>query len=877
MARGHLRVYLGAAPGVGKTFAMLNEGRRRASRGTDVVVGYVETHNRPNTAAQIGDLEVMPRRRIEYRGTTFDEMDVDALIARKPAVALIDELAHTNVPGSRNQKRWQDVEAVLEAGIDVISTVNIQHLESLHDVVEQITGIDQQETVPDGVVRSAAQVELVDQTPEALRRRMAHGNIYAPEKVDAALGNYFRVGNLTALRELALLWLADKVDASLKDYRERHDIGDAWETKERVVVAITGAPGGDDLIRRAARMARRTHGELIGVHVVRSDGLRAGREVDSETIGERVSLLEEVGGRYVEVVGTDVADALLHVATAENATQIVLGASRESRVTEIWRGSVVRKLLRNARGRLDVHVISSPNLNDDAVAPSRPFSRLPNYVPVSGQRRAIGFLLTLIGLPLLTLALVPARHSLGFQNAILCYLLAVVLIAVVGGVLPALVASVFAFLLLNYFFAPPIHTFTISNGRDVLALVAFLVIGGVVSVLVDLAASRRSEAYQARSEARMLATMAGITVDDPDPLPRLLEQIGATFALDEVRVLARGQDGSWYVEASVPSAGPSSASDLLAASTDSGAPTVDPNQSIALADDACLTWSGRSLSAEEREVLASFTTQIALARHRRHLQREAEQAIAQARANELRNALLAAVSHDLRTPLASIRAAATSLLATDVDWPADARDELLHTIDDEAARLNELVGNLLDMSRLRSGEVAMRPQIVDVDEIVGAALASLRPAPEAVTVDVPDGLPLITVDPALLERVLANLIANALRWTPSGVAVRVEAAVLGDELHLRVVDRGPGIPVGERERVVLPFQRLGDQPSGLGVGLGLAVAKGFVEAMGGELRIEDTPGGGATMVVVVPLGGGATHAGDFPNVTIEKSASELLT
>ncbi|HEY1737450.1 MAG TPA: DUF4118 domain-containing protein [Acidimicrobiia bacterium] len=860
MARGHLRVYLGAAPGVGKTFAMLNEGRRRAARGTDVVVGYVETHARANTAAQVGDLDVVQRRRIEYRATAFDEMDVDALIARKPAVALIDELAHTNVPGSRNVKRWQDVVEVLDAGIDVISTVNIQHLESLHDVVEQITGIDQQETVPDGVVRSADQVELIDQTPEALRRRMAHGNIYASDKVDAALGNYFRVGNLTALRELALLWLADKVDASLLDYRERHDIDTAWETKERVVVALTGAPGGDDLIRRAARMARRAHGELIGVHVVRSDGLRAGHAGGAETIAERVALLEEVGGRYVEVTGQDVADALLHVATAENATQVVLGASRESRVTEMWRGSVVRKLLRNARGRLDVHVISSPSRSDESGPQVRTFTRLPRFISVGRNRRIAGFILAFAGLPLLTLCLIPARHSLGFQNAILCYLLAVVLIATVGGVLPALVASVFGFLLLNYYFAPPIHTFTISNGRDVLALIAFLVIGGVVSVLVDLAAGRRAEAYQARAEARMLATMAGITVDDPDPLPRLLEQIGSTFALDNVRVLAHGDDGTWHVEARAPGEDPAAATADATRAVGDGVDdaSFDPELAVNVPGDACLAWSGRNLTAEEREVLASFTTQIALARHRRLLQREAEQAIAQARANELRNALLAAVSHDLRTPLASIRAAATSLLATDVEWPADAREELLHTIDDEAARLNDLVGNLLDMSRLRSGEVAIRPQIVDVEEIVGAALASLRPAPDAVAVDVAAGLPLMTIDAALLERVLANLIGNALRWTPPGVPVRVEVAALGDSMHLRIVDRGPGIPVSERERVVLPFQRLGDQPAGLGVGLGLAVAKGFIEAIGGELRIEDTPGGGATMVVVVPIGAPVT-------------------
>ncbi len=348
MARGKLRIYLGAAPGVGKTFAMLNEGRRRHSRGTDVVVGFVETHSRVNTAEQLGDLEVIPRRRIEYRGTSFEEMDIDALLARKPKVALVDELAHTNVPGSRNEKRWQDVEELLASGIDVISTVNIQHLESMNDVVEEITGIEQRETIPDAVVRAADQVELIDQTPEALRRRMAHGNIYAPEKIDAALANYFREGNLGALRELALMWVADKVDEALEEYRELHGISGTWETRERVVVAVTGAPGGEDVLRRAARMAMRTRGELLGVHVRPADGLAG---PSTERLAELRRLLTELGGEYREISGGDVGDALVSFARAENASQLVMGASRRSRWSEFVRGSVINGVLRARRDR----------------------------------------------------------------------------------------------------------------------------------------------------------------------------------------------------------------------------------------------------------------------------------------------------------------------------------------------------------------------------------------------------------------------------------------------------------------------------------------------------------------------------------------------
>src|SRR5881275_1375535 len=356
MARGKLRIYLGAAPGVGKTFAMLNEGKRRRARGTDVVVGLVETHGRANTAAQIGDLEVVARRRIGYRGTDFEEMDVDAVLARKAQVALIDEIAHTNVPGSRNEKRWQDVAELLDAGIDVVSTLNMQHLESVNDVVERITGIKQHETIPDAVVRAAEQVELVDMTPEALRRRMAHGNIYPPEKIDAALTNYFRSGNLAALRELALLWLADKVDEGLQRYRAEHHITGTWEARERVVVALTGGPEGETLIRRAARIAARSSGgDLLAVHVTRSDGLTG---ADPAALAAQRRLAESLGGSYHQVVGDDIPEALLTFARAENATQLVLGASRRSWLTAMLTGPGIGARTIRGSGDIDVHIVT---------------------------------------------------------------------------------------------------------------------------------------------------------------------------------------------------------------------------------------------------------------------------------------------------------------------------------------------------------------------------------------------------------------------------------------------------------------------------------------------------------------------------------------
>src|SRR5262245_16832285 len=390
MARGALRVYLGAAAGVGKTFAMLNEGRRRREYGQDVVVGFVESHGREKTAAQVADLEVVPRREMSYRGATFGEMDVDAVLERRPDVALVDEYAHTNVPGSRNEKRWQDVEELLAAGIDVITTLNVQHLESLNDVVEQITSVPQRETIPDEVVRLADEIQLVDLTPAALRNRLARGDVYPAERIDAALANYFRPGNLTALRELALLWLADRVDEGLAEYRRRHGIEDPWETRERVLVALTGSSDGERLVRRAARIAQRTKGELIAVHVVPQDGLAA---PSAALLAEQRELAEELGGTYHEVVGDDVGGALLDAARTLNATQIVMGATRRSRWQRLTRGSVIGQVIRGSGTRIDVHVVSHPDAAEEAFA----IPRLRRPASLPRRRFAVGLVLAAAG------------------------------------------------------------------------------------------------------------------------------------------------------------------------------------------------------------------------------------------------------------------------------------------------------------------------------------------------------------------------------------------------------------------------------------------------------------------------------------------------
>lgn len=827
--RGTLRVYLGAAPGVGKTFAMLNEGRRRCDRGTDAVIAFVETHGRPATADQIGELEVVPRRSIEYRGITLEEMDVDAVLARAPKVALVDELAHTNAPGSRNAKRWQDVQELLDAGIDVVSTLNIQHLESLNDVVERIAGVVQRETIPDWVVRQAEQVELVDMTPEALRRRMAHGSIYTPEKVDAALANYFRIGNLGALRELALLWVADQVDVALEDYRRRHGITQPWETRERVVVAITGAPGTESMIRRGARMAQRTHGDLLGVHVSSDEGLA----IAPGLLEAHKALLAELGGEYHEVVAADVANALVEFAAGENATQLILGSSMRSRWAELLRGSVINKVIRRS-GAIDIHVVNhKPSPGEQGLLAIR--RRRPRVAALSSRRQAMGWAVAAVVLPTLTVALANLRSHVALPSVLLLYLLVAVAAAGIGGFPPALATAAAGFLLANWFFTQPLHGFTIAEAENLLALIVFLVVAAVVSGLVDVAARRAAEAARARAEAETLARLAG-TMGRQDPLDALVASLQSTFGLRSASVLRRTDDG-WVSDASA------------------GAPVPDSPENAdtveGLSGGLVLALVGPRLGAEDRRVLNAFAAQLSAAVERNRLNAAVDEASIMSRANDLRTALLRAVSHDLRTPLASIKASVSSLRQRDIAWSPEDAAEFLATIEEETDRLTALVTNLLDMSRLQAGVLQPMLRPVGLEDVVPAALASLGSRGDRVESTVEESLA-VMADPALLERVVANLVSNALSWSPPDRPVRVEAGAVAGRVDLRVVDRGPGIAIADRERVFLPFQRLGDQGTGNGVGLGLAVARGFVDAMGGELTIDDTAGGGTSVVVSLP-------------------------
>ncbi|MFE2124679.1 ATP-binding protein [Streptomyces amritsarensis] len=832
MGRGKLRIYLGAAPGVGKTYAMLSEAHRRIERGTDCVVGFVEHHNRPRTEVMLHGLELVARRDLEYRGTTFAEMDVDAILARRPAVALVDELAHTNIPGSRNGKRWQDVEELLQAGIDVISTVNIQHLESLGDVVETITGVRQRETVPDEVVRRADQIELVDMSPQALRRRMAHGNVYKADKVDAALSNYFRPGNLTALRELALLWTADRVDEYLREYRGEHNIRTTWQARERIVVGLTGGPEGRTLIRRAARLAEKgAGGEVLAVYIAASDGLST---ASPKELAVQRTLVEDLGGTFHHVIGDDVSDALLEFARGVNATQIVLGVSRRRSWQYVFGPGVSATVARESGPDLDVHIVTH-----DAAAKGRGLP-IPRKARLGRSRIIWGWLIGIAGPALLTLLLSQALPDLGLANHMLLFLTCTVAAALLGGLLPALASAAFGSLLLNYFFTPPLYRFTIADPRNIVAIAIFVGVAVSVASVVDLAARRTHQAARLRAESEILSFLAGSILRGEDSLDALLERLRETFTMDSVALLERASEVEpWTLAASVGSHPVSRPEDA-----DVDMP-VGENMSLAL--------SGRVLPAEDRRVLGAFAAQAAVVLDRQRLVGEAEEARRLAEANRIRTALLAAVSHDLRTPLAGIKASVSSLRSDDVEWSEADRADLLEGIEEGADRLGQLIGNLLDMSRLNTGTVVPLIRETDLDEVVPMALGGVPE--DSVELDIPETLPMIAVDRGLLERAVANIVENAVKYSPAGEPVLVTASALHDRVELRVVDRGPGIPDEAKERIFEPFQRHGDAPRGAGVGLGLAVARGFTEAIGGTVAAEDTPGGGLTMVLTLPMAG----------------------
>jgi two-component system sensor histidine kinase KdpD len=810
---------LGAAPGVGKTFAMLEEGRRLRDTGKRVLIAVVETHGRAATSALVEGLEVVPRRKVDHRGVTLEEMDLDAILEAKPEIALVDELAHTNAPGSKHEKRWQDVADILDAGIDVISTVNIQHIESLNDVVRQITGVVQRETIPDAVLRGADQIELVDLAPQSLRDRLSEGLVYPAGRVDAALSNYFRLGNLTALRELALLWLADEVDSALKKYRAEQGIANAWNARERVVVALTGGKEGETLLRRGARIASRSSGgELFAVHVTTSDGLA---DPNPGVLAAQRALVEQLGGTFSQVIGEQIPRTLVEFARSVDATQLVIGVSRRSTLSRLLTGAGTSATVIREAGDIDVHIVAHSE------AGSRTLPTLGGALSV--KRRVIGFILAGGGLPLLTVVLGAFRTDESITSNVLAFQLFVVIVALVGGIWPALVAAIAAGLLLDYFFVKPLFTITIAEPLHLLALVIFVIVAVLVSIVVDQAARRSRAAYRAAAESETLANIASSVLSGQNALDALVSRFRESFGMASV-VLRAG---------AVP---------LYSATDASLARPDDIDTTFPIGDHASLDLRGHELPSSDRRILGAFLSQIESALRQRELTAEAENMRPVAEADRLRTALLAAVGHDLRRPLAAATAAVTSLRSTEVKLnPAD-RAELLEAAEESLGSLAELVTKLLDASRLQAGVLGVSMASVPLDEVVSGALDELGLAPGEVQLELARGIRPVRADAVLLQRAVVNLLANALRFSPPGVAPVISTSEFGDRVQLRIIDSGPGIPPERREDVFVAFQRLGDTDNTTGVGLGLALSKGFLEAMDGTLEVEDTPGGGLTMV-----------------------------
>lgn len=830
MTRGRLRIYLGAAPGVGKTVKMLQEAHRRQQRGTDVVVGIVETHDRHYTTEQLAGLEMVPQQEIQHGGTTLHELDVDAVLRRRPDVVLVDELAHQQVT-SPHHHRWEDIDRLLDAGIEVLSTVNVQHIESLNDAVQQITGIRQQETVPDAVIRAADQIELVDMTPEALRRRLAHGHVYPAERVDAALANYFRAGNLSALRELALLWTADRVDEALVRYRGDHDIASTWPVRERIVVALTGGPEQEALLRRGARIAGRgAGGELHAVQVVPDTGLR---DVRPESAAATRQLVAELGGTMHTVTGPDVGEAILEFARGVNASQIVIGASRRTRWQRVV-GRGVGDTVVDGSGDIDVLMVT----HEFAHGGRRPAIR---WAGVGRRRQIAGWLLATIGLAALTAGLNATQQWHALPLEVLLYLAFTVATAIVGGLWPGLATALLASLSLNWFFAPPTGAFTINQPQNVAALVVFVVVAASVASVVHLAVRRTAESVAAEYDSRILAELTHSLLAVKDPLPELLEQARDIFGTPGAAVVQTTHTG-------VPGR-------PLVVSGTVGLADLDARLSrVTIDNEHQLVLAGDVVDPGEQRLMEAYASVAAAILHRNELARQAAAAAGLAKDNRSRAALLAAVSHDLRTPLSAIKAGVSSLRSTDIQLSAADQGELLETVEDATDRLDGLIENLLDMSRIQSGSITARTDDVLVADLFAITLHTLS-APERVHIWLPDPELSCLADPGLAERVLANLLENALRYSPGRQEVVLTGERLGDRVELRVVDRGPGVPESERTGIFAPFQRYGDSPRGNGVGLGLAVSKGLTEAMDGTLDAEDTPGGGLTMCVRLPVAG----------------------
>lgn len=829
--RGSLKVFLGAAPGVGKTYAMLEEAHSLSKSGTDVVVGVVHTHGRAGTAAKVEGLELIPTKKVLYRGSEYDELDVDAILERRPEVVLVDELAHTIVGAESSCKRWQDVETILNAGIDVISTVNIQHVESLNDVVADITGHVQNETIPDAVLRNADDIELIDLSPDALRIRLRRGQIYKPAAADAALSRFFRKGNLTALRELALLWLADQVDEGLAKYRNEEGIHSTWPARERILVAVAGGPHVPTLIRRGMRIVGRMAGrELVVVHIVPTDG--APLMADTE-IQQARTLTESLGGTWHTLSGEDYAETLLEFANTINATQLVIGSSRTPWYKKLLSRPTSSRIIDGA-GDIDVHIVT----NHGAGEPQPPRRRPRRNLSVA--RTVSAWVLAGVCIAGITaMGISEAHEVVAFSTLSMAYVLVVVVVALVGGLWPALASAVVGTGLLNWFFTEPLHTMSIAEPENIFLLFVFIVVAALVARVVDGAARRTQEARTARANAQLMTELAGSVIREGVDIQAILDKISQAFGQDSVTLGYFDDNKSLVTEYR-------SGKKLTSAN--------EADETFTLDDHHVLLLAGRPLNASEQRVLDAYTGRLVGLMTQTQLTEARLQARQLEAANAIRTALLSAVSHDLRTPLATIKTSVSGLLLDDVDLPKDLQAELLRSIEASSDRLDRIVADLLDMSRVQTNTLNINESVIGPSELVARTVDHMDPTlkPEPLEIAVPNDLPLVRTDASLVERILENLLSNAAKHTDNGV--KIDAAREGDRVAIRVIDFGPGLSDEAKQQLFTPFTRMGDTTNSRGLGLGAAVAKGLAEGIGGELVADDTPGGGLTMVLSLPIG-----------------------
>lgn len=845
--RGRLKIFLGAAPGVGKTYEMLLAGRARRAEGVDVVIGVVETHGRRETQALMEGYEVVPRAHVAYRGQSVDEMDLDAVLARRPELVLVDELAHTNAPGSRHPKRYLDVLELIERGIDVFTTLNIQHIESLNDVVAQITRIRVRETVPDSIIDRADAIEIIDLTPEDLIQRLNEGKVYLPETAKRAVSNYFSPGNLTALRELALRRTAQRVDEQLLSHMQAHAIQGPWGASDRLIVCIDGSPRAASLVRHARRLAEKLKASWTALHI-EAPGRAGPSEAEKDRLSAAMRLAEQLGGEAVILPGETVPDEVLRYAASKNVSHIVIGSSSATRWRELLFGSVAQTLIREA-GDISIHVIPGQEAGAGEVraAGSSGEQRFEPGAYLAG----VAFVAVAVGLGMLL------HLVLDVRNIALVFLMAVLASAVTAGLWPALFTSVIGALAFNFFFLPPLYTLVIGDPESVLAFFFFLLVALIAS---NLTARVQRQATAARQRARTTEDLylfsrklAGTGTLD-DVLWASAYQIAAMLRVRVVILLP--EETSIAVRAGYPPDDTLDDADIAAAHwawehdrpAGRGADTLPGAKRlylplrtgrgaigvIGLDSDR----PGALLTPEQQRLFDALADQAAIAIERVQLAADVDKAKLAAEADRLRSALLTSISHDLKTPLASIMGAAGTLRDYGKAIPEADRSELLGTVVEESERLNRFIANLLDMTRIEAGAMEPNYALLDVGDVVGAALRRAESITRGHMIDLSlaAGLPMLRLDPVLFDQVLFNLVDNAAKYAPTGTTLGVHARADGDAVVLDILDEGPGLPPDDLERIFDSFYRVGkgDQVRA-GTGLGLAICRGFVEAMGGTI------------------------------------------